>query len=128
MHKWAIPLLVGTLLALGCGKTDAPQTQTKPQPERQVSDPAAFVTESFLAEQQSKRVELRRKLDSLHALPMVERKEITSLINRRKGELMSLKKNLRNSTVLSQAQRDSLISPLEEESIELAGDLIAAAK
>ncbi len=42
---------------------------------------------------------------------------------------MTLKKNLRNSTVLTEAvQRDSLIAPLEAESIELANDLIAVAK
>ncbi|MCB9365947.1 MAG: hypothetical protein H6508_01990 [Calditrichaeota bacterium] len=119
-------LLIGMLLTWGCGKNDHSAKKTAAQ-EKPASDPAAFVTHSFLNEQTAKREDLRRQLDSLQAAPVVNRKQVTLLINRRKGELMSLKKNLRNSSVLSPSQMDSLIAPLEEESIELAGDLIAVA-
>ncbi len=120
---------IGALLIVGCGKKETPQMKTAaPQQEMMTPDPAAFVDAKFLTEQAAKRDALRHDLDSLRALPVIDRAKISSVINRRKGELMTLKKNLRNSTSLSTAQRDSLIAPLELESIELAGDLIAVAK
>jgi hypothetical protein len=38
---------------------------------------------------------------------------------------MSAKRNIRSSTRFTQAEKDSLIAPLEAESLELATDLLA---
>ncbi|NUO17838.1 hypothetical protein HUU59_00095 [bacterium] len=124
-----VPHVLVLALMIGCGKEEVKKAQTSAPPqEMRKSDPAAFVTQSFLSDQAAKRLDVRKQLDSLRALHVIDRDKISAVINRRKGELMVLKKNLRNSTVYSTAQRDSLIAPLEEESIELAGDLIAVAK
>lgn len=128
MRNWVSALVLLALAIAGCGKAEAPQTKSTAKQELRVTDPAAFVNDGFLDEQFEKRAHLRKRLDSLRALPVIDRMQITSLVNRRKGELISLKKNLRNSTSLTPAQRDSLIAPLESESIELAGDLIAVAQ
>ena len=129
MVRFVLFVLFALFVLLGCGKEEAKQVQTaKPQQEMQKRDPAAFVDEAFLSKQSVKRVDMRKVIDSLRAGSVIDRKKIAALINHRKGELMALKKNLRNSTTLTPAQRDSLIAPLEVESIELADDLIAVAK
>ena len=121
--------LVFVILLIGCGKEEVKQAQTsKPPQEMQKRDPAAFVDAEFLDEQLVKRNALRKELDSLRNAHVIDRKKISNIINHRKGELMALKKNLRSSTELSPAERDSLIAPLEAESIELANDLVAVAK
>ena len=121
--------LVFVIVLIGCGKDEVKQSQTsKPPQEMQKRDPAAFVDAEFLDEQLVKRNALRKELDSLRNAHVIDRKMISNIINHRKGELMALKKNLRSSTELSPAERDSLIAPLEAESIELANDLVAVAK
>ena len=127
--KFIVPLVLIFFVVAGCGKEEVKHIQTaSPQQEMQKRDPASFVDADFLGKQATKREAVRRELDSLRALDVIDRNMISSVINRRKGELMTLKKNVRNSTTYSPAQRDSLIAPLEEESLELAGDLIAVAK
>lgn len=124
-----VPLVFVVLLLQGCGKEELKQTQSSKAPqEMQRRDPASFVDANFLAEQSMKREMLRKELDSLQSASVIDRKRISSIINHRKGELMALKKNLRSSTELTPAQRDSLIAPLESESIELATELVAVAK
>lgn len=128
--KQIFPLVVLLLLIVGCGKKadDVKVQSAKPQQEMRTSDPASFVTTTFLGEQQTKRDALRKQIDSLSALSVIDRKQITLLINKRKGELISLKKFIRNSTMYNAAQRDSLVAPLDDESFELAGDLVAVSK
>lgn len=124
-----VPLVLLIVVLAGCSKEEPKQVQSaKPSQEMRTADPAAFVDAEFLTEQQVKRDALRKQIDSLLAKSVINRKELSNLINHRKGELMALKKNLRNSTVLTPVQRDSLIAPLEAESIELATDLIAVVK
>jgi len=124
-----VPLVLGVILMIGCGKDEVKKSQTSTPPqEMQKRDPAAFVDANFLSKQAVKRDEVRHELDSLRSASVIDRKQIGVLINHRKGELMALKKNLRGSTQLTEAERDSLIAPLEAESIELANDLIAVAK
>lgn len=122
-------MLFATITVVGCGKEEVKQVNTaKPQQEMRVRDAAAFVDANFLTDQAEKRYAVRKEIDSLTANAVIDRKRVSAVINRRNGELMALKKNLRASTSLTTAQRDSLIAPLEEESIELATDLIAVAK
>ncbi|MBK6766443.1 MAG: hypothetical protein IPG71_09025 [bacterium] len=125
-----VPLLLTVLFVVSCGKDRAQQPATTAPQQKSLAkaDPAAFVDAEFLSEQLVKRSALRRQIDSLLASSVTDRRDISNIINHRKGELMALKKNLRNSTTLTRAQRDSLIAPLEAESIELATDLIAVAK
>lgn len=123
-----VPLVLLIVVLAGCSKEEPKQVQSaKPNQEMRTTDPAAFVNAGFLGEQQAKREALRKQIDSLRAMAVIDRKALSNLINQRKGELMTLKKNLRNSTVLTPVQRDSLIAPLEAESIELVTDLIAVA-
>lgn len=123
-----VPLIITFLFLLGCGKERGETPATTTQKTLTKADPAAFVDAEFLSEQKTKRDLLRKEIDSLLASSVTDRRSISEIINHRKGELMALKKNLRNSTVLTPAQRDSLIAPLEAESIELATDLIAVAR
>lgn len=128
--KHIAPFIVALVLFGGCGKRaeESKAQPQKPQQEMRTSDPAAFVTATFHVEQQTKRDALRKQIDSLTAQSVIDRKQITMLINKRKGELMSLKKFIRNSTMYNAAQRDSLVAPLDDESFELAGDLVAVSK
>ncbi|MBL0062640.1 MAG: hypothetical protein IPP40_14425 [bacterium] len=124
-----VPLVLGVMLLIGCGKEEVKKAQTTAPPqEMQKRDPASFVDANFLGKQAVKRDEVRQVLDSLRGASVIDRKSIAVLINHRKGELMALKKNLRGSTQLTETERDSLIAPLEAESIELTHDLIAVAK
>ena len=124
-----VTIVTGMILLLGCGKEEVKKVQTSAPPqEMQKRDPASFVDANFLSKQAVKRDEVRHELDSLRSASVIDRKRIGVLINHRKGELMALKKNLRGSMQLTEAERDSLIAPLEAESIELAHDLIAVAK
>jgi len=124
-----VPLVFVVILLVGCGKEEVKKAQTSTPPqEMQKRDPASFVDSNFLGKQALKRDEVRHELDSLRSASVIDRKRIGVLINHRKGELMALKKNLRGSTQLTETERDSLIAPLEAESIELANDLIAVAK
>lgn len=124
-----VPLVLALVIIAGCGKDRAQQAPVATPPKTlSKADPAAFVDAEFLTEQKTKRDALRKQIDSLLATSVTDRRDISAIINHRKGELMALKKNLRNSTVLTPTQRDSLIAPLEAESIELATDLIAVAK
>ena len=129
-----VPLLLLVLLAaVSCGKQTEETVKTeipiaKPHEEMRRPDPAGFVDLKFLDTQAEKRAALRKELDSLRARPVIDRAQITTLINRRKGELITLKRDLRASSTLTPAQRDSLIAPLEQESYELSDDLIAVAK
>lgn len=128
--KRIVPLVFLSVTLLGCSKDEvkpAPVTRA-PQQEMRTADPAAFVTATFHSEQAQKRGTLRRQIDSLTALSVIDRKHVVQLVNRRKGELMSIKKSIRNSTMYNATQRDSLIAPLDDESLELAGDLVAVSK
>lgn len=124
-----VPLVLLIVVLAGCSKEEPKKVQSaKPNQEMHTTDPAAFVNAGFLGEQQAKRDALRKQIDSLLAKPVINRNVLSDLINHRKGELMALKKNLRNSTRFTPVERDSLIAPLEAESIELVTDLIAVAK
>ncbi len=124
-----VPLVFMLVILIGCSKEEVKKTQTATPPqEMQKRDPASFVDANFLGKQSVKRDEVRHELDSLRSASVIDRKRIAVLINHRKGELMALKKNLRGSTQLTPAERDSLIAPLDEESLELTNDLIAVAK
>ena len=128
-----VPLILTLLLvAASCGKkAEEPKAEipvAKPNEEMRRPDPAEFVDMHFLDEQTAKRDSVRKQIDLLRSRSVIDRAEITAIINRRKGELITLKKNLKASTSLTSAQRDSLIAPLEQESDELSDDLIAVAK
>lgn len=128
--KRIVPLVFLSVTLLGCSKDEVKPTPVTraPQQEMRTADPAAFVTATFHSEQAQKRGTLRRQIDSLTALSVIDRKQVVQLVNRRKGELMSIKKSIRNSTMYNATQRDSLIAPLDDESLELAGDLVAVSK
>jgi hypothetical protein len=126
--KPAIVLLVALIAFLGCGKEPEKPASKPAQPETRVSDPGDFIADSFLPDQAAKRSSLRQQINSLRKAAVVDRKQIQALVNQRKGELMSLKKSVRNSARFSAAQKDSLILPLEEEATELVEDLVAVAK
>jgi hypothetical protein len=132
MKRFVPLVLLVVFVAVSCGKkTEEPKTEirvAKPNEEMRKPDPAGFVDMHFLDEQASNRSAVRKQIDSLRAQPVIDRAKITAIVNKRKGEIITLKRDLRASTSLTPAQRDSLIAPLEQESYELSDDLIAVAK
>jgi hypothetical protein len=126
--KYVALCIFALVVFLACGKEPEKPAARPAQPEARASDPADFITAGFLPEQAIKRGALRQQINSLRKAAVVDRKQIQLLVNRRKGEIMSLKKSVRNSTRFTAAQKDSLILPLEEEATELVEDLVAVAQ
>ena len=123
----------------GCG--EKPAEEAKPQPSsipsatsntapRNVTpapakDPARNIDGTFFQVQWEKRVELDSSIQSFKDTRRGDPSTLRKKILNRKGEILSLKRNIRNSNLFTDAQKDSLIKPLDEESMSLSTELIA---
>jgi hypothetical protein len=118
------------LTLCGCGgkpAEDTKQQSTKSTTKTQTpnSDPGRSIDETFLPTQRTKRMQLEQAIQTFWNDKSGDSKLMRKMILNRKGEILTTKRNIRNSQLFSDAQKDSLIKPLDEESLKLSTELIA---
>ena len=118
------------LMLTGCGKKPAdtvkqPPTTSKIVEQDPSSDPGRSIDETFLPTQREKQIQLEKTIQAFLNNAGGDSKQLRKLILNRKGEILTTKRNIRNSRLFTEAQKDSLIKPLDEESLKLATDLAA---
>jgi hypothetical protein len=126
-------LLAATLLAAGCRRAEKPSA--KPQAGRVPTDslrpPTRSVPavnpfdESFLREQQARAEAVRSEYEQLRRAGGRDMNRARQVLLKRKGEILVAQKAIRSSELLSASERDSLLKPLQAESIELSERLVA---
>jgi hypothetical protein len=98
-------------------------------PETQNFDPkkdsGRYIDDNFLVEQASKRSQIEKTIAAFWNDKAGDPKVVRKLILNRKGELLTTKRNIRKSLLFSDAQKDSMIAPLDEESMKLSRELVA---
>jgi hypothetical protein len=119
-----------SLLLNACGDKPADATKQYPTTSKSTaqipsSDPGRSIDASFLPMQHAKRAQLEQAIQEFWNEKSGDSKQIRKLILNRKGEILTTKRNIRNSQLFSDAQKDSLIKPLDEESLKLATELSA---
>jgi len=119
-----------SLILSGCGDKPADATKqplAKSRSNAQVpnSDPGRSIDETFLPTQRDKRIQLEQAIQAFWSDHSGDPKSIRKLILSRKGEILTTKRNIRNSQLFTEAQKDSLVKLLDEESLKLATDLAA---
>ncbi|MBU0690307.1 hypothetical protein KKC97_04105 [bacterium] len=125
-----IAVAVSALFFCGCGGKSA-ENENKKAPEAAMEtqipaeDPGRSIDEAFLTEQAAKRQQLEEMIRSFWNDKKGDPKEVRKLILSRKGEILTTKRNIRNSRLFTNAEKDSLIQPLDDESMKLSKELIA---
>jgi hypothetical protein len=126
-------LIASTLLvlAVSCGQRKSAQkvdatvsdsSNTVPAPHR------GGVDASFLDGQMKRGDEVQIQLDKLRQAQPRDNKQIRELIVKRKGEILNAKKMIRESTGLTDSQKELMLSKLDEEAIDLAQELVAVSQ
>ena len=125
-----IAIASAVLILIGCGgKSSEDQTKRESKAATETktpaSDPGRSIDEAFLTEQSEKRMQLEEAIRSFWDAKKGNPKEVRKLILNRKGEILTTKRNIRNSRLFTNAEKDSLINPLDAESMKLSKELIA---
>ena len=126
-----IALTVTAFLLLGCGGKASEESKNKPATKTTTEafsldqDPGRNINESFLTEQAAKRQELEETILAFWKNKQGNLKDIRKQVLGRKGEILANKRNINQSKLFTTAEKDSLIKPLDEESMKLSRELIA---
>jgi type IV pilus biogenesis protein CpaD/CtpE len=125
-----IVIAASILLLCGCGdKPAVEQNKSTPkattETQTPASDPGRSIDETFLIEQTGKRQQLEATIRAFWDAKQGDPKEVRRLILNRKGEILTTKRNIRNSMLFTNAEKDSLLKPLDDESMILSKELIA---
>jgi hypothetical protein len=132
--RYALPMVAAcaamSLMLNGCGDKPADATKQNSATSKTIaqapnSDPGRNIDETFLPTQREKRIQLEQMIQSFWNDKSGDPKTMRKLILSRKGEILTTKRNIRNSQLFTDAQKDSLIKSLDEESLKLATDLSA---
>ena len=113
----------------GCGR-DASRRNTSTSaidstyaaPRRPGVDP------SFLDAQIKRGEVVQQQLETYRHAQPPDREQIRALLVKRKGEILSAKKMVRESMNLTDSQKEVMLSKLDEESIDLAQELVAVSQ
>lgn len=122
--------MVAALYLFGCGGKSEKSGSTSETPattETRIpaEDPGMSIDAAFLTDQTAKRQQLEETIRSFWNDKKGDPKEVRKLILSRKGEILTTKRNIRNSRMFTNAEKDSLIQPLDDESMKLSKELIA---
>lgn len=128
-------LLVLMLATLGCQRTKQPPKPPQPAPQAGTESvteipkdlpraPAALELSadelrSMIEEQRSRAEETGRELAAAR-----DPEKIRQILLRRKGEILKAQKTIRLSDQITPAQKDSLLQPLERESVRISTQLM----
>jgi len=115
------------LILTGCGKqegSDAPGGNRAARANAPADDPGRSIDENFLVDQAAKRDQLEKTIRSFHTDENADFSLLKRLILNRKGELLSTKRNIRRSVMFTDAEKDSLVAPLDQESLALSTELL----
>lgn len=124
----------GLLALAGCGRNNSPSKANATQqadtagasvaPRRSGND----VNLVFLDLQIKRGEQVRQEINHLRQARPRDDARIRELAVKRKGEVLNAKKMVRESDQLTQEQKDSMLSKLDEEAIELAQELVAVSQ
>ncbi|MBI5058285.1 hypothetical protein HZB60_00730 [candidate division KSB1 bacterium] len=125
---WLLSGFAFVVFAAGCGPRESVQTTPAPAPESRPAPPRRIrdsqFDDRFLNRQALRAGEVREQLNEWKQSASRHKAEIRELVLKRKGELLFIQKDIRNNQYLLAGERDSLLSPLDSEAIELAEELI----
>jgi hypothetical protein len=126
--SWTLVMSVIVLLSSGCGKKAEERADSSSTPSKiqiPANDPGRNIDENFLVEQTAKKTQLEKTIKSFWNDSNGDSKVVRKMILSRKGELLTTKRNIRKSMLFTDAEKDSLIRPLDQESMGLSTELIA---
>jgi hypothetical protein len=113
----------------GCKRSNPPAPSTPAKVETVTPAPAPVQppvdSRVLLDEFMQKRVVMQKQLADLMKSKSRDTAAIRDLLLRRKGEVLSMQKHVRQITTYSQAEKDSLLKIIESESIDLSTKLVS---
>ena len=124
--RLAILTLCLSAAIVGCSRSESRHGAGAPSSDSTYASPRRSDVESSFLDIQNRRTEqVRAELDSLRQVRPRDVPKIRGLIVKRKGEILSAKKMVRESLNLTDTQKELIVSKLDEESIDLAQELVA---
>ncbi|MFZ5434544.1 MAG: hypothetical protein ACOZB3_12320 [Calditrichota bacterium] len=135
-------ILLTGLLGMSCKSadqtksTDKATTQSKsqavkeeiPPPIPKPASPTADELRQYVLDQQRRAVEIKKEIAALGSPMERNPEDVRKLLLKRKGELLVALKRIRNSDQLTPSQKDSLMKPLETESMDISTQMLAVSR
>ncbi|MBU0508137.1 hypothetical protein KKH27_04790 [bacterium] len=103
----------------------APRPEMKAEPVLPQSHASADELRNLVADQRKRAEETRREIAALGDQSVRDPEDVRRILLRRKGEILKAQKQVRLSDQLTPAQKDSLLKPLEQESIQISTQLLS---
>ena len=108
--------------------TKATSSQETAIPQTAPGGPSADELRQMVGDQQARSAEVQKQIAALGDAAKRNPEQLRRILLRRKGEILTAQKKIRLSDQLTPAQKDSLLQPLEAESINISKQMLAVSR
>lgn len=122
-------IILSVCFSIGCGKRETKSPAVAEKKEAAVPEttpkPVHEIDKSYIEDQLSHSKDFWKAVDELKRAVPVDTAELRSVLLKRKGELLVTRKNVLRATNLTLTEKDSILKPIDKESVDISQALVA---